>query len=442
MNLSELFIRRPVMTTLVMIGILAFGIVAYRELPVSALPNVDFPTIQVTAALPGASPETMASAVATPLEKQFSTIAGIDSMTSTSAPGLDPDHAAVRARPRHRRRRAGRAGGDFARARASCRRRCRRRRRSARSTRRIRRSSILALTSTTLPLSTRQRVRRDAASRSASRRSAAWRRCRCSASRSTPCACSSTRARWPRAASASTRCSRRSTSTTSTCPPARSTASTAAYAVQATGQLNDAAAFRPLIVTYRNGAPVRLGDLGTRHRQRADRQGRRLVQRTSAASCSRSSASPAPTPSRWSTRSRSCCRPSAPQMPPGIEHRRPLRPLAVTIRESVHDVQFTLLLALALVVMVIFLFLRNISGDRHPEPGAADVDHRHLRGDVPARLQPRQPVADGADAVRRLRGGRRDRDAGEHQRATWRWARARCRRRSTARRRSRSPSCR
>src|SRR5947199_10075159 len=84
----ELFIRRPVMTTLIMAGILVFGVMAYRFLAVSDLPNVDFPTIQVTASLPGASPDTMASAVATPLEKQFSTIAGVDSMTSTSAQGI------------------------------------------------------------------------------------------------------------------------------------------------------------------------------------------------------------------------------------------------------------------------------------------------------------------------------------------------------------------
>src|SRR5882672_10943738 len=87
MNISELFIRRPVMTTLVMLGILMFGLMAYRLLPVSNLPNVDFPTIQVNASLPGASPETMASAVATPLEKQFSTIAGVDQMTSSSSLG-------------------------------------------------------------------------------------------------------------------------------------------------------------------------------------------------------------------------------------------------------------------------------------------------------------------------------------------------------------------
>src|SRR3989475_4776360 len=84
----ELYIRRPVLTTLLMAAILIFGIMAYRLLPVSDLPNVDFPTIQIQAALPGASPEPMASAIATPLEKQFTTIAGIDSMTSSSAQGL------------------------------------------------------------------------------------------------------------------------------------------------------------------------------------------------------------------------------------------------------------------------------------------------------------------------------------------------------------------
>src|SRR5262245_61603393 len=71
-----------------MAGILIFGVMAYQNLPVNDLPNVDFPTLQVQAQLPGASPETMASAVATPLERQFSTIAGIDSMTSISALGV------------------------------------------------------------------------------------------------------------------------------------------------------------------------------------------------------------------------------------------------------------------------------------------------------------------------------------------------------------------
>jgi HAE1 family hydrophobic/amphiphilic exporter-1 len=87
MNIAAPFIRRPVMTTLVMLAIVLFGIMAYRQLAVSDLPNVDFPTIQVGASLPGASPETMASAVATPLERQFSTIAGLDSMVSSSSLG-------------------------------------------------------------------------------------------------------------------------------------------------------------------------------------------------------------------------------------------------------------------------------------------------------------------------------------------------------------------
>jgi len=87
MSVPELFIRRPVMTTLVMAGILLFGLVGFHQLPVSDLPSVDYPTIQVSASLPGASPETMASAVATPLEKQFSTIAGVDNMSSVSSLG-------------------------------------------------------------------------------------------------------------------------------------------------------------------------------------------------------------------------------------------------------------------------------------------------------------------------------------------------------------------
>src|SRR6201982_3058985 len=87
MNFSETFIRRPIATSLLMAAIALFGMVAYRSLPVSDLPNVDFPTLLVTAALPGASPETMASAVATPLENQFSTIAGIVAMPSVNSLG-------------------------------------------------------------------------------------------------------------------------------------------------------------------------------------------------------------------------------------------------------------------------------------------------------------------------------------------------------------------
>ncbi len=87
MSLSELCIRRPVMTTLLMVSFIVFGIFGYLKLPVAALPRVDFPTIQVTANLPGASPETMASSVAAPIERAFATIPGIALMTSTSSSG-------------------------------------------------------------------------------------------------------------------------------------------------------------------------------------------------------------------------------------------------------------------------------------------------------------------------------------------------------------------
>ncbi|MGH9686414.1 MAG: efflux RND transporter permease subunit [Candidatus Acidiferrales bacterium] len=87
MNIAEPFIKRPIMTTLVMASIVIFGIISYRSLAVSDLPSVDYPTINVSASLPGANPDTMAAAVATPLEKEFSTIAGISSMTSTSYTG-------------------------------------------------------------------------------------------------------------------------------------------------------------------------------------------------------------------------------------------------------------------------------------------------------------------------------------------------------------------
>ena len=93
MSISEPFIRRPIGTSLLMLGVLVFGIGAYGLLPVAPLPNVDFPTITVTASYPGASPQTMASAIATPLEQQFTQIPALDQMTSLSGIGTTIDHA-------------------------------------------------------------------------------------------------------------------------------------------------------------------------------------------------------------------------------------------------------------------------------------------------------------------------------------------------------------
>src|SRR6266704_3107949 len=87
MNISEIFIRRPIATSLLMLAIAMFGVIAYRALPVSDLPQVDYPTLNVSANLPGGDPVTMASSVASPLERQFTTIAGVDSMPSRSGSG-------------------------------------------------------------------------------------------------------------------------------------------------------------------------------------------------------------------------------------------------------------------------------------------------------------------------------------------------------------------
>ena len=111
--MSAICIRRPVMTILVMASFIIAGIFGYKQLPVAAVPRVDFPTIQVQAQLPGASPETMAASVASILERQFSTIAGVTAMTSTSLARQHLDRAAVRPQPEHRRRRARRAVGDL-----------------------------------------------------------------------------------------------------------------------------------------------------------------------------------------------------------------------------------------------------------------------------------------------------------------------------------------
>ena len=139
-NISAPFIQRPVATSLIAAAFLVFGIVAYFNLPVAALPQVDFPTIQVSAALPGASPETMASNVATPLERQFSLITGISQMTSVSSNGSTSVTLQFELSRKHRRRRPGRAVGHQRRQRATAVQPAGRAERSGRSTRPTRRS--------------------------------------------------------------------------------------------------------------------------------------------------------------------------------------------------------------------------------------------------------------------------------------------------------------
>ncbi len=121
MSISTPFIQRPVATTLLLVAVTLAGGIAYTLLPVSALPEVDFPTIIVSASLPGASPEVMAASVATPLEKQFTRIAGVTEMTSRSSVGSAPGRAPIRSEPRHQRGGARSAGGHQLRGRISAR---------------------------------------------------------------------------------------------------------------------------------------------------------------------------------------------------------------------------------------------------------------------------------------------------------------------------------
>jgi HAE1 family hydrophobic/amphiphilic exporter-1 len=353
----ELFIRRPVMTTLLMAGILVFGIMAYRFLPVSDLPNVDFPTIQVTASLPGASPDTMGSAVATPLEKQFSTIAGVDSMTSTSAQGntqitiqfaLDRNIDA--------------AGQDVQAAIAAAAPQLPPGMPTPPAYKKVNPADqpilYMAMSSPTLPLYTvdeyaetmlAQRISTISGVAQVQVFGAQKFAVRVQLDPSTLATLGIGIDEVQKAVAQSN----------VNLPTGTLYGAHQAFTVQASGQLMTAAAYRPLIVAYRNGSPVRLEQLG------------RVidgVQTDKVAS--------------WYNDERAVV--LAIQRQPGtntievvdsikkiLPTFRAQLPAAVnlnilydrsaSIRDSVNDVQFTLLLAIALVVLVIFLFLRNVS---------------------------------------------------------------------------------
>src|SRR6202142_3424735 len=357
MNISEIFIRRPIMTSLVMIGILVFGLFSYRMLPVAALPNVDFPTIQVTATLPGASPETMASAVATPLEKQFSTIAGLDSMNSSSAQGstqitlqfsldrnVDPAALDVQSA----------ISASLSQLPAEM--------PSPPSFRKVNPADLpvyyLALTSQTLPMSA---VDEYAQTLLAQRISTVSGGAQVQVFGSQKYA---VRVQLdPRALVAKgigidevadALAQHNVNLPTGTLYGARRT-----YTVEATGQLYDAAKFEPIIVTYRNGAPVRLGELG---RVLDDVENNKLAawfngQRGIVLAIQRQ---PGTNTIQVVDSIRALLPVFRAQIPPGVQM-GVLYDRSQSIRDSVNDVQFTLLLSLALVVMVIFLFLRNLS---------------------------------------------------------------------------------
>jgi len=344
------------MTVLVMAGILIFGLAGYRLLPVSTLPNVDFPTIQVTGELPGASPETMASAVATVLERQFSTIAGIDEMTSVSGQGvtrvtiqfnLDRDIDA--------------AAQDVNSAIASAARQLPATMSAPPSFRKVNPADFpvyyLALTSETLPLSA---VNEYAETYLAQRISTISGVAQVSVFGQQKYA---VRVQVdPNALAARgvgiNEVEQAVAQANVNLPTGTLYGKDRMFAVQATGQLNDAVAFRPVIVTYRNGAPVRLQELGRvvdsvqNDKVAAWFKGKRgivlAIQRQ-----------PGTNTIEVVDNIKKLLPTFRAEVPPAVEIET-LYDRSVTIRASVEEVQFTLYLALVLVVMVIFLFLRNI----------------------------------------------------------------------------------
>ncbi|HEX2450091.1 MAG TPA: efflux RND transporter permease subunit [Gemmatimonadales bacterium] len=355
MSISGLFIRRPVMTTLVMAGALIFGVLGYRRLPVSDLPNVDFPTISVNASLPGASPETMASAVATPLEREFSTIAGIQVMTSTSSTGqtsiqlqfaLDRDidaaaqdvQAAIASAqtdlpsellpPRYRKQNPADSPILY-----------------------------LSLTSKTLPLSQVNEyaetflAQRISTVTGVSQVDVFGQQKYAVRIQLDPSALANRGIGIDEVADAVT-------AGNVNLPNGVLWGTEKAYTLEATGQLANAAAFRPLVVTFRNGAPVRLQDLG---RVEDGVQDNRVAAwyngvRSVVLAIRRQ---PGTNTVQVADAVRARVDELRDQLPASVDllynYDR-----SIFVRSSVANVKFTLMLTIGLVVLVIFLFLRNL----------------------------------------------------------------------------------
>jgi HAE1 family hydrophobic/amphiphilic exporter-1 len=366
MNITAVFIKRPVMTALVMFGIILFGIAGYRVLPVSDLPNVDFPTLQVQALLPGASPETMASAVATPLERQFSTVAGIDSMTSSS--GIGSTSITIQFTLE---RSIDGAAQDVQSAIATALRKLPPGMPAPPTVQKVNPADqpiiFLAISSPTLQLSQVDEYAENLMAQRISMLngvaqvnvfgSQKW----AIHAQLDPSLLAARRIGIDEVEQALQKHNVNQ-------PTGTLWGRNQAYTVRATGQLMTADAFRQMIVAYRNGSPVRLGELGdvidsVQNDKSAmwtytDKGGRRSIM-------------------------------LAIQRQPGtntvevVEHIRSLLPsfrnlippsVNLTIEqdrsepilESVNDVKLTLMLTMALVVLVIFLFLRNVSATAIP----------------------------------------------------------------------------
>jgi HAE1 family hydrophobic/amphiphilic exporter-1 len=357
MNIAAIFIRRPVMTTLVMLAIVLFGIMAYRQLPVSDLPNVDFPTINVNASLPGASPETMAASVATPLERQFSTIAGLDSMVSSSSLGSTSITLQFALN-----RNLDAAAQDVQAAIAAAGRQLPPNMPAPPSYNKVNPADTpvlyLAITSENMPL---YQLDEYAETMMALRISAIE-------------GVAQVQVYGAQKYAVRTQLDPRQLATRGVgidevatairnnnvnLPGGVLTGPFTNYTVQANGQLYKAADYAKIIVAYRNGRPVRLGELGhvlddvENNQTMAWFRGKPgfilAVQKQ-----------PGTNAVEVSDRVRALLPQFRSQLPASVDL-QVHRDRADSIRASVDDVKFTLLLTLFLVILVIFLFLRNVS---------------------------------------------------------------------------------
>jgi HAE1 family hydrophobic/amphiphilic exporter-1 len=360
-NVSELFIRRPVATSLLMLAIALFGFVAYRGLAVSDLPNVDFPTIVVSANLPGANPDTMASAVATPLEKQFSTIEGLDSMNSSSGLGTtsitlqfnlerDLDAAAQDVQAAITRAAPLLPPGMP----------------TPPTFRKVNPADqpvlFLALTSKTLPLYDvdeyaetliAQRISMVSGVAQVSVFGAAKYAVRVQLD---PTALAVKKIGIDEVTEA-VRNWNVNMPTGELYAPGR------AYTIEATGQLTKAEAYRPLVVAYRNGSPVRLQDLAEVLDSVEDDKAASWYNTKEGSSRSIVLAvqrQPGFNTIEVADSIRALLPVFQAQLPPAVRLDI-LYDRSETIRASFRDVQFTMYLTLGLVVLVIFLFLRKLS---------------------------------------------------------------------------------
>ena len=358
MGISEACIRRPVMTTLITASLIVFGAFAYRLLSVSALPAVDFPTIAITATLPGASPETMAASVASPIERQLSTIAGISALTSTSALGITTITVQF-----DLNRNIDGAALDVQTALTVAARRLPVEMTTPPFFRKVNPGDFpvlfISLNSADAADVDGRRIRADragAADLAASGRRAGAGLRRAEVRRARP-----GRSRWRRrrATSRSTISAPRSRRPTPTRRSARSRANARTSRSRRPRAISKAADYRKVVVAYRNGAPVKLEEIANVIDG---------VENTRIASFFNGNRSVVLAIQRQPDANTVAVVDSVKERIPAYRSQIPasinmqvLMDRSISVRESVHDVQETLLIAIGLVVLVIFLFLRTVS---------------------------------------------------------------------------------